>query len=397
MPAAPQMTTADLSEESATVALLRAAIGPVNTKSYLAVFTQFDMLERSGVSWNWAAGLCTLNWMAYRQLWSAALAYAGAVVGAILLIFGIGRLVFQFSEGVELGLLLAFAMAAIAIPGLYGNALLYAATRKKMAAALANAPTVPEACALLARRAPSRLRLLLLALVNVAVIGAAVAGYVEFPHMGRLASSPVKAVEPTTEPKPAIPATPAIPPSTPIAAEASVLPAAPTSPAAPTVAPAVAPAASGESTAPTVQASPAVPEKPAAVSVAPVAAPVAATNPAPAAPTPMAAPAPIPAEPAKVAKPKAKQDKPAAPAKATPESRYYVNVGLFADANNALNTFVKLTDAGLAATKQEFNTSKGKRTRVRLGPFDTEGQAISAIEKVRALGLEAIIVRPEKP
>jgi cell division protein FtsN len=111
----------------------------------------------------------------------------------------------------------------------------------------------------------------------------------------------------------------------------------------------------------------------------------------------MAAPAPIPAEPAKVAKPKAKQDKPAAPAKATPESRYYVNVGLFADANNALNTFVKLTDAGLAATKQEFNTSKGKRTRVRLGPFDTEGQAISAIEKVRALGLEAIIVRPEKP
>ena len=397
MPAAPQITTADLSEESSTVALMRAALGPVNTKAYLSVFTQFDMLERSGVSWNWAAGLCTLNWMAYRQLWSAALVYAGAVVGALLLIFGIGRLVFQFSEGVELGLLLTFAMVAIAIPGLYGNALLYAATRKKMAAALASAPTVPEACALLTRRAPSRLRLLLLALVNVAVIGAAGAGYVEFPHMGRSASSPVKAVEPTTEPKPAIPATPAIPPSTPIAAEASVLPAAPTSPAAPTVAPAVAPAASGESTAPTVQASPAVPEKPAAVSVDPVAAPVAATTPAPAAPTPMAAPAPIPAEPAKVAKPKAKQDKPAAPAKATPESRYYVNVGLFADANNALNTYVKLTDAGLAATKQEFNTSKGKRTRVRLGPFDTEGQAISAIEKVRALGLEAIIVRPEKP
>ena len=68
---------------------------------------------------------------------------------------------------------------------------------------------------------------------------------------------------------------------------------------------------------------------------------------------------------------------------------------MFADANNALNTYVKLTDAGLAATKQEFSTSKGKRTRVRVGPFDTEGQAIAAIEKVRALGLEAIILRPE--
>lgn len=434
MPNAPQITTADLSEESSTVALLRAAIGPVNTNAYLPVFTQFDMLDRAGVSWNWAAGLCTLNWMAYRQLWSAALAYAGAVVGALLLIFGIGRLVFQFSEGVELGLLLAFALVAFAIPGLYGNALLYAATRKKMAAALASAPTVPEACTLLERRAPSRLRLLLLALVNAAVIGAALPGHFEFPQVGAFSPSAVKAAQP----KAAAPATPignsstAITPSAPISAIASSSPIVPSSPATPAVAPAVASAPPVDSAAPIAQAAPTVAEKPAAVSAASVpapsatvagptpgaatpATPVAATATAPT-PAKVAEPAPVvaasdpkpevpaksstavkPAEPTKASKPKAKQDKPAAPAKATPESHYYVNVGLFADANNALNAYVKLSDAGLAATQQEFNTSKGKRTRVRVGPFDTEGQAIAAIEKIRALGLEAIILRPEKP
>jgi cell division septation protein DedD len=79
------------------------------------------------------------------------------------------------------------------------------------------------------------------------------------------------------------------------------------------------------------------------------------------------------------------------------QARFYANVGLFADSNNALNAYVKLTDAGLPALKQEFNTSKGKRTRVRVGPYDTETQTQTAIEKVRALGLEAIILRPEKP
>jgi cell division septation protein DedD len=84
-------------------------------------------------------------------------------------------------------------------------------------------------------------------------------------------------------------------------------------------------------------------------------------------------------------------------AAAQQQARFYVNVGLFADSNNALNAYVKLTDAGLPALKQEFNTSKGKRTRVRVGPYDTEAQTQTAIEKVRALGLEAIILRPEKP
>jgi cell division septation protein DedD len=64
-------------------------------------------------------------------------------------------------------------------------------------------------------------------------------------------------------------------------------------------------------------------------------------------------------------------------------------VGLFADDNNARNAYVKLMDAGLPAFKQAFNTSKGKRTRVRVGPFETEAQAEINANRIQTLGLEA--------
>src|SRR3989338_4966840 len=95
------VTTADQSEGDSTTAMYRAAIGPVNLGYYLPLFSRFDAADRAGPSWNWGAALYTLNWMAYRQLWSAALAYAGGVVGLALLVFGIGRLVFQLPESAE--------------------------------------------------------------------------------------------------------------------------------------------------------------------------------------------------------------------------------------------------------------------------------------------------------
>lgn len=85
--------------------------------------------------------------------------------------------------------------------------------------------------------------------------------------------------------------------------------------------------------------------------------------------------------------------KPASSAAATKPPQFLVNVGLFADANNARNAYTKLMDASLPATSVEFNTSKGKRTRVRVGPFETQAEADRAMEKVRGLGLEAEPVR----
>jgi cell division septation protein DedD len=69
--------------------------------------------------------------------------------------------------------------------------------------------------------------------------------------------------------------------------------------------------------------------------------------------------------------------------------RYSVNVGTFADENNALNAFVRLTDARLPASRQTFVDSKGPRVVVRVGPFDTAAEAEAAAETIRGLGLGA--------
>ncbi len=435
MPASPpEVTTADLSSADSTTELFRAAIGPVNPKYYLSRFARFEAADRASASWNWAAAFSTLSWLAFRQLWLGALAYAGAVVGAILLVFGIGRLVFQFSEGVELGLVMGFAIAAFAVPGLYGNTLLYAACRKKMAAALAQNATVPEACTMLAKRAPTLLRALVLALVlalaSVAVFGTAVAAYFELPHPGKFPYNLGKKADPEADaalpgaaaPVPPEPLQAPLTEPPPVAASASDVPAAvppavadaastpqtatadtASPPAAPTIAPTVTPTPAPSATAATTT--------PATSPITAPVAPVATTPPppavvvpvpsAPAAPTAVVKTAPAKPKDAKASPSKAKPapEKTAATPKAATQqqARFYVNVGLFADSNNALNAYVKLTDAGLPALKQEFNTSKGKRTRVRVGPYDTEGETQTAIEKVRALGLEAIILRPEKP
>ncbi|NCP39691.1 MAG: DUF2628 domain-containing protein, partial [Rhodoferax sp.] len=50
-------------------ALYRAAIGPRQTDYYLKRFTQFESSGKAGLSWNWAAGALTFNWMLFRKLW----------------------------------------------------------------------------------------------------------------------------------------------------------------------------------------------------------------------------------------------------------------------------------------------------------------------------------------
>lgn len=405
MPATPETTTADLSDMDATTALFQAAIGPINTAYYTRIFTRFDMFDRASASWNWAAALFTLSWLAYRQLWLAALGYVGAVVGVVLMVFGIGRLVFQFSEGVELGLLLGAAMAAFAVPGLYGNALLYAACRKKMGQALSTHDTLAESCAALTRQAPSRFRAILLALVQVAVLALAVAAYFEFPMVDHK-SNATATQDGATQPALAASA-PQSAASAPQAAASAPLSAASAPQAAASAVMVSPPAKAASAPAAAVTALP-------AVTTAPTPA-VAASAPAPAPSLPTATAMPANAKlaaPVAVAPAAAKQAAASAPAaspkkakasaaakgaspKAASAQSFYVNVGLFADDNNALNAYVKLKDAGLPATRLEFNTSKGKRTRVRVGPYDTEGQVQSAVEKVRALGLDAIILRPK--
>jgi cell division septation protein DedD len=335
----PTETTAPNVESDVTSALYRAAIGPIRTDHYLRLFTRFEAADRPGIHWNWAASLCTLNWMAFRRLWGTALAYVGALVGLALLIFGIGRLVFQLSGMAQFALMLAFSILAFVVPGLFGDAAFYIHCRKKMTQALQANDQVEDACAVLQRRASTRRRMIGLALVNLVLLGALAGLYSVFTEVSTLANSALHrdtpgnlAIGRATE---AVP-TPNTAP-TPLATPASA-------PSIPTSAP------------------PSAPPEPAAAASSPT------------------VPASAPHVPTRV------------PTKAA-ASHYVINVGLFAKDDNASNAHAKLVDAGLPSFTQVLETSKGKRTRVRVGPFETEAQAQEAVKKIHALKLDAIIIQ----
>ncbi|WP_342618010.1 SPOR domain-containing protein [Rhodoferax sp. GW822-FHT02A01] len=414
--AAPEKMLLDRSDASATIDLYRAALGPIRTDYYLKAFTRFDAAGRSSLSWNWEAALLTLNWLAFRRLWGAALAYGGAVVFAALLLFGIGRLVFQLPSSGLWGLLALLVLAAIAVPGALGNAWLYAATNKRIERALADSATLEEAQTLLQQQLAGRRRLGLLAGLNV-VLCALVAVIVQsLPDTGSLplnSSKMGQAPTATVEEWQAAQGKQAV---------------------------AMASAPQDTASAPATQASntvsrmsqgmvqvansAAVPEPQSATSAPmPTPTPVSAPTPAPAASTPVAASAATPTaqapakaeKPAKVAKGKkaakaearahaeaarsarAAKPKPAASspaAAAQTADSYVVNVGLFADENNARNAYTKLKDAGLPAQSQEVKSSKGPRTRVRVGPFETQAEADRAADTIRGLHLEAQVFKP---
>ncbi|PZO10705.1 MAG: sporulation protein, partial [Burkholderiales bacterium] len=133
--------------ETATTALYRAALGPVNSGRYLDVFARFDEAGRAGPGWNWAAAFLTLNWLVFRQLWVAALVYVAAVEGLALLVLGLGREWLARPSLAEWGFLGAIFLLSCLVPGVYGNAWLHADTRRRMTRAVREAKTVREACA----------------------------------------------------------------------------------------------------------------------------------------------------------------------------------------------------------------------------------------------------------
>ena len=424
----------DSPSDNAMAAMSRLALGPVNTDYYLKVFERFDDTGRTTTTWNWAACLCTLNWMLFRQLWGAALVYVAAAEGLALIVFGVGRSFLHWPVGIELGVLGAFAVLAFAVPGLYGNAILYTDTRKRIARALAASRTVPEACALLEKQASSRKRLQVLVLANVVLGLAALIAYLA------LSPSDVKplALEPAVTVAQATAAAQAASATKPVGAmpvpEAEGAPTPPTP--APEVAteppPAPAPqapaAALKPAPAPVASAPLAVAQAPATTAVQksaepPAPVPSASSTPSPAAakastpkpatpPASTRAPAPAASATATATAP-ARRDaasraaaptKPKTPAAAASSADttlptvgtapgYYINVGLFAEEANARKTQARLLNEGLPAFRQELNNSKGRRIRVRVGPYATRAQADTAAEAIRAMALDAVVFK----
>lgn len=395
-PAAP--ITVDRSDAGATTSLYRAAVGAVNTDYYQSRFSRFEAADRASPSWNWAASLLTLNWMVFRQLWSAALVYCGALVGGALLLFGIGRLVFQFPPETEQALLAAFVAAAVLLPGLYGNAIYHAHCRKRMAAALAAHTTLPEACAMLSRQASTRNRLIWLMLANMTVLALIAGAYKLLPETGVLPTHDSEArnvvVGRTTDAS----TLPAVAASAPVAAASAPQPAA--SAALGTASAPVAAASSPAVAAPQLAASAPVQAASAPAHAASAPIPIAkptkavATKPATGSASAPSTSKPThqPAAKAKASPTAKSASAPAVAASKTPPAvqRYYINVGLFAQEANARKAHTTLQDAGITAFTQEFKTPKGLRIRVRAGPYDSQAEADSAAEKIRALGLDAI-------
>jgi cell division protein FtsN len=440
--AAPEKMLLDRSDASATIDLYRAALGPIRTDYYLKAFTRFDAAGRSGLSWNWGAALLTLNWLAFRQLWALALAYGGGLVFSALLLFGIGRLVFQLPPEGQWSLLALLVAAAFAVPGALGNAWLYAATNKRIERAMAASNTLEDTQALLHKQAAGRKRLGFLAGINVALFAAAAAIVQSLPDtaslplnsskMGQARTATVEewqsgAGQRDASGKPgdaasglvtqassaptrmsqgmvqvansaATPnATAASAPAPAVSASAS----APASTAASTTLPLTSPSVSAsapQASAASSAKAPATAEKPSPKShkerTAAKTKEVKTAKGKPPAQTPTAADAKS-AHKAQAAKTKAaKADAPSTAAPAHSAESYLVNVGLFADENNARNAYTKLKDAGLPATSQEVKSSKGPVTRIRVGPFETEAEADRAADAVRGLHLDAQVFKP---
>ena len=396
----------------ALTALYSAALGPVHLSRYLPIFARFDEAGRTTTSWNWAASLCTLNWMVFRQLWGAALVYVAAAEGVALLVFGVGRPLLEWPEAVEWGVAAAFVLLSCAVPGLYGNALLHADTHKKIARALTATHTLNEACALLARQASSWKRLAWLVAGNLALTLAAAGAYLAMPSTGTAgadSATPVAPVRPVP-PEPSAPTTPPDPllqpatmPAQPVASEPAALPSpAVTDSATPSQVPAV------EATATVAPA--------AASEQAPAPAPAAQPQPAssnPPAAAPLAQAADKVAPPKRPSPPQAKArastpDAPAAPPDTTASAStaqplpavgtapgYYINVGLFAEEANARKAQARLLNEGLPAFRQETQVGKKRRLRVRVGPYSdrADADADAAAITIRAMGLDALVAR----
>ena len=376
----PNASQLDTSKGDATAALYSAAIGPINNDYYLPLFTKFEESRRPRLSWNWAACLYTVNWMVFRGLGLAALAYSAIVTSAALVLFGLGHLIFQLSPSMETTLLIGLVLVVFGGPGLLGDWFLYGVVRKKMASALRESANLADACALLAQKASSRSRFLWLVSVNAAAVVAALALYGWFSlQADEPSSAQTSSLAQANLPASAL-ADRVDTPSLTIADAATAT------------------AQSGlvtnmESTIPAIGQAPkpatSVAASASATTVVVPAATASASMPKPAASKPSASDgSSMPATKAVNAKaiPAARPSPPA-------RQRFYINVGLFAKETNAQNALNTLETAGLPTLSGTVTTLRGERTRVRAGPFDSEREARAAAATIRTLKLDAVVIQ----
>lgn len=331
-------------------ALYRAAVGPINTAYHLKRFTQFETEGRVGVSWNWAASLNTINWLLFRKLGLPLLVYLVTVVTVVVVVMGTGRLILHWTSTTEWMAWAVVAISLLALPGLLGNGWFYRQCRRDIERAIQASPTLEDACQLLSKQASTRARLWLIATANLVALAIGLALMWAATYR---ASEPETVLEDAPKPLRQL-ANVAKPPNASGSANTAE------------------PASASEQPASAAEAAGAANHANAEVVV---------TH-APAAP--LSAPTPQ------------TQSTGAPPQTVTPApAQHYVNVGLFADPDNARRAYVKLVKAGLPASREVLMLRQQRVTRVRCGPFDSRDAALAAIKRIRALALDAVLAKPE--
>lgn len=381
-----------------TAYLYRAAIGPRGQDYYLRHFARFDGEGKTGASWNWAAYWTTFNWLVYRKMWGWALAYVAALSGLALLVFGVGKLVLNYSDTSAILVSLLLLTLAFVVPGLYANGWFYTHCNEKITAALRQTPDLKQAATSLAAEAPDHRRLLLLALGNAALLALVLV----LAHGLQSSDSTLPQLAAREDRAPAAGRLEA--PANPPAATASV-PTAPV-PLAVASAPVPAPVASApelaSAAAPVLaEAAPAraAPASAAAAAPAPVTAMPAATAPPAAPKVQVADRAPAPQRREAAPAPRAAASTPAvaaprAPAASAPVAQRYVwviQVGAYAQEENARKALAQVQSLGLEAGAETFGSVP--LTRVRVGPFTREAEAEQAALRIKSLDLPVLVIR----
>jgi cell division septation protein DedD len=350
--------------------LYRAALGPAHAEHYLPVFARFDERGASGPAWNTAAAAGSLGWLLYRQLWGAAGEFAAALAVWALIAAGLAFWVEVLPLGVRAGLALTLLLLLVAVPGLYGTALLYAQVRQRMVDAVKQAATVDEACTLLRWQGDAQRRRGARAVAGLLMaVGALGCALWFLPSaLAPLPAAPVVDAVAASEPLADAPAEPAAAAPPVSVTDQEPLAPAVNEPAAADLPPSADAAPAGEAPASTLAG-----DASGAAPLQEVAAPV------PAAVAPVPATAPTTAPPSAVA---------------VRVKGYGVSVGLFAVADNAERARTKLEAAGLPVLIDPIESARGPITRVRVGPFENRAQAQAAAKKVGALGLDARVYAP---
>lgn len=160
------------------MSLYRQALGPVGVERNIRVFSVFEATGRTRPGWNWAAAFFTLHWMVFYRLWRPAAFYTVLATLLIGLFLAADAAAMPTLVSLLGWLLVIFGVVGTVVPGLYGDALLYAQTELRVHNAIADSKTLVQANTLLARRAGNTRKigwqalahLVLLAVGSVAMI-----------------------------------------------------------------------------------------------------------------------------------------------------------------------------------------------------------------------------------